>query len=223
MTSLELAQDGALFLPKALNESAIEEIERALMQLPQGEPGLRLAQLAELHSMLGPVGAVGSNAVTYLGPKARPVRVILFDKTADQNWSLTWHQDRTVAVRTRIETEGFGPWTVKSGIQHVAPPQSLLDRMLTMRVHLDPVDEDNAPLLVAKGSHRLGRIAEKDVPTVVANSAIHICTAMRGDIWLYSTPILHASAAAKKPSRRRVLQLDYSADSLPNGLEWAGI
>jgi hypothetical protein len=39
---------------------------------------------------------------------------------------------------------------------------------------------------------------------------------------VYATPILHASARAAKPSRRRVLQLLYCADDLPPGLAWLG-
>jgi len=168
-------------------------------------------------------GFIGRHAAQHLGQTAQPVRVILFDKTPEQNWSLAWHQDRTIAVRNRIDIAGFGPWTIKSGIQHVAPPQSLLDRMLTIRVHMDSTDANNAPLLIARGSHKYGRIAEGEVLPLVENSLVHACLADRGDIWLYATPILHASEAARMPRHRRVLQIDYSADSLPDGLEWMGI
>ena len=81
----------------------------------------------------------------------------------------------------------------------------------------------NAPLLIALGSHRLGRIAEGDVEAHVRSSTIHACLAQRGDIWLYATPILHASEASAAPTRRRVLQIDYSADTLPTPLEWLGV
>ena len=50
-----------------------------------------------------------------------------------------------------------------------------------------------------------------------------VCEAEAGDVWLYATPILHASEAAKVPTRRRVLQVDYAAGDLPGGLEWAGV
>jgi len=71
---------------------------------------------------------------------------------------LAWHQDRTIAVVRRKDIEGFGPWTVKSGWPHVAPPFELLAEMVTLRIHLDPVTEANAPLLIAPGSHRFGRV-----------------------------------------------------------------
>lgn len=220
---LTLATDGAQHIPAALDADSLATIEAALATQPTDRAGLRLASLPALTVMLSATGPIGRHAAALLGDAARPVRAILFDKSATTNWSLGWHQDRTIAVRQRIDTPGFGPWTVKSGIQHVAPPQSLLDRMLTLRLHLDPVDAHNAPLLVAPGSHRHGRVAESEVATLVDRCGTHACLAAPGDIWLYATPILHASDAATTPRHRRILQLDYSADPLPGGLEWLGV
>ncbi|MHA6769941.1 phytanoyl-CoA dioxygenase family protein [Sphingobium ummariense] len=220
---LTLAADGAQFIPAALDAPTLVAIEIALAHLPADQPGLRLANLPALAAMLAPTGAIGRHAAAHQGTDTKAVRAILFDKSPATNWSLGWHQDRTIAVAARIETPGFGPWTIKSGIQHVAPPQALLDRMLTLRIHLDPVDADNAPLLIAPGSHRHGRVAGADIPALVARCGTHACLADRGDIWLYATPILHASDAARMPRHRRVLQLDYSADDLPGRLEWLGV
>lgn len=199
------------------------ELERLLADQPRDVAGVRQFGLEGLRPILNADGPVGRLAAEVLGPAARPVRAILFDKTAAANWALPWHQDRVIAVRERIEVEGFGPWSRKHGAVHVAPPFPLLARMLTLRVHLDPVPETNAPLLVAPGSHRRGRIAETDVPAVVAACGVVPCLADPGDIWLYATPILHASDRATAVNRRRVLQVDYSADALPGGLEWLGV
>ena len=57
-------------------------------------------------------------AASILGPECLPVRAILFDKNADQNWSLGWHQDRTIAVRQRIDIDGFGPMARLFPAQH---------------------------------------------------------------------------------------------------------
>lgn len=157
-----------------------------------------------------------------LGPECLPVRAILFDKNADQNWSLGWHQDRTIAVKQRIDVEGFGPWSIKSGMTHVEPPFDLLAGMVTVRVHLDAVPVTNAPLLVAPGSHKRGRIPAVEIPNVVSQCGVIPCLADAGDIWLYATPILHASQASVAPLHRRVLQVDYAVSQLPGGLEWLG-
>jgi ectoine hydroxylase-related dioxygenase (phytanoyl-CoA dioxygenase family) len=153
----------------------------------------------------------------------RPVRAIFFDKTSEINWTLGWHQDRVIVVRERIDVDGFGPWTRKHGSFHVAPPFEVLAAMTTLRLHLDDVPPSNAPLLIAPGSHREGRVAEKDIGRVVEQCGVERCLAQSGDVWLYATPILHASASASSPARRRVLQVDYAVGGLPGGLEWLGL
>lgn len=198
-------------------------MEQALAGLPPEEAGTRLHGIHALNSLLATQGCVGTVAAEILGPSAKPVRAILFNKTTEANWGLGWHQDRTICVKERREVEGFGPWTVKRGMNHVAPPFDLLSRMVILRVHLDDVPETNAPLLVAPGSHRLGRVAVNDVSEAVERCGIHACTANAGDVWLYATPILHASDASTSPNSRRVLQVDYAAFELPGGLEWLGV
>ena len=146
-----------------------------------------------------------------------------FDKTPNSNWAVGWHQDRTIVVRERRKVEGFGPWSRKDGLLHVTPPMEILAAMATLRIHLDACGPGNAPLRIALGSHRLGRIPAGDVAERASRFPQVDCLAEAGDVWAYSTPILHASERARTPSRRRVLQVDYAADRLPGGLEWAGI
>jgi Phytanoyl-CoA dioxygenase (PhyH) len=189
---------------------------------PADQAGVRLFGVTNLLSFLDCNGPVGAVAASILDETCRPVRAILFNKTPSANWALGWHQDRAIAVVEPVDVEGFGPWTRKHGALHVAPPFEVLARMVTLRLHLDDVPLTNAPLLIAPGSHRLGRIAEADVPDVVQRCGVATCTAIAGDIWLYATPILHASQAATNPGHRRVLQVDYAACDLP-GLQWLGI
>jgi hypothetical protein len=55
---------------------------------------------------------------------------------------------------------------------HVELPFELLSCMVTLRVHIDQVSPSNAPLLIAPGSHKLGRIAEDDVRDVVRRGSV---------------------------------------------------
>jgi ectoine hydroxylase-related dioxygenase (phytanoyl-CoA dioxygenase family) len=217
------SRDGAQRMRSAVSTAALHDIGNAVADLPPERAGIRLHGITALRPFLVRTGLVGAVATRALGQACQPVRAILFDKTPASNWSLAWHQDRTIAVTERIEVDGFGPWTVKSGQLHVAPPFDLLAGMVTLRVHLDPVSPTNAPLLIAPGSHRLGRIAEAEVPNVVRRCGTFACVADAGDIWLYATPILHASEAALEPVRRRVLQVDFATGELPGGLKWLGV
>ncbi len=220
-TSLRLECDGAERL-----EGVVRGILPALISIANRTAvvaGARLHGDKELVRLLDRGGAIGRLAVQRLGAEARPVRAILFDKSPQTNWGLGWHQDRTIAVHARRDVPGFGPWTVKRGMVHVAPPIELLEGMLTIRAHLDDVPPENAPLLIAPGSHRFGRIAEDGISGVVQACGVAECLAAAGDVWLYATPILHASESSRRPGRRRVLQIDYASEELPGGLEWLGI
>lgn len=216
-----VTQGAELF--KGALQPCIEDLEAALSVLPQGEAGIRLYGIEVLAPLLASTGCLGAVAASVLGASAKPVRAILFNKSPETNWSLAWHQDRTICVKEKSEAPGFGPWTVKSGMVHVAPPFDLLTRMVTLRAHLDDVPLANAPLLIAPGSHTHGRVAVTDVNDVIGLCGIASCIAEAGDVWLDATPILHASEAASLPTSRRVLQVDYAAEELPWDLEWLGV
>ncbi len=203
--------------------AVLDELEAVLATCPRHRAGVRLQGVAGLRPLLAFDGLIGRIATEHLGLSAQPVRAILFDKTPGTNWALGWHQDRTIAIRARHDVAGYGPWSIKSGIYHVEPPFALIEAMVTLRVHLDDVPADNAPLLVAPGSHCLGRLRESGIEAAVARCGTATCLATRGDIWVYATAILHASAASAGHAHRRVLQVDYSADTLPDPLAWSGL
>ncbi len=219
---LTVAKDGAQRIQAAVL-SSLSDICAALRDLPSDQAGIRIYGIEALRPLLAVEGIIGAIAADFLGRRCRAVRAILFDKTGETNWSLAWHQDRTICVQRRIDVEGYGPWTTKGGMQHVAPPFDLLARMLTLRVHLDDVPPENSPLLIAPGSHIAGRVPVEEYGEVVARCGSYACLAKAGDVWAYATPILHASEAASVADHRRVLQIDYSADELPGGLDWLGV
>jgi len=156
-----------------------------------------------------------------LGTKAVVVRSTLFDKTDGANWKVPWHQDVTIAVRDRIESEGFAPWSVKEGVLHVQPPTEVLEHMVTIRVHLDACPASNGALRVMPGTHHLGRINQNDAPQHVIEDEAICCEAAAGEALIMRPLLLHASSVATKPSHRRVLHFDYASTTLPNGLCFA--
>ena len=148
------------------------------------------------------------------------VRAIYFDKTADANWLVTWHQDLTLAIRERLEVSGFGPWSVKEGVPHVQPPVKLLERMLTVRLHLDDADEDSGALQVLPGSHRNGLLPAADISAFRQRVPEVICNVAAGDAMLMRPLLLHSSSRSKLPRHRRVLHIEFAAFALPAGLQW---
>ncbi len=125
-------------------------LEAALREVPQLAAGTRLRGDAELTDLLARAGPQFL-AADAIGKGARPVRAVLFNKAPESNWALGWHQDRTICVRARRDVAGFANWTVKQGMLHVEPPFGLLERMATMRVHLDDAGPRQCPVVNRAG------------------------------------------------------------------------
>jgi hypothetical protein len=156
-----------------------------------------------------------------LGPAAFPVRALWFDKTAEANWKVPWHQDLAIAVAERREVPGFTGWSMKDGVPHVHPPAETLEGMFTVRLHLDACGPENGPLRVLPGSHRGGRLEAVDIAHWREHNAAVECVVPRGGALLLRPLLLHASSAALRPGHRRVLHLEFAAAELPGGLRWA--
>ncbi len=155
-----------------------------------------------------------------LGPAARPVRGILFDKTPTANWKVPWHQDLSIAVRQRVDAPGYGPWSVKAGVPHVQPPVDVLASMLTIRLHLDDCFADHGPLRVLPGSHAVGVLDAAGIGRWRGRVAEVAAVIGRGGAVLMRPLLLHASSAATVPARRRVVHIEFAAGPLPGGVEW---
>lgn len=149
-----------------------------------------------------------------------PVRAIYFDKSAEANWLVPWHQDLTLALRERIEVPGFGPWSAKDGIPHVQPPVALLEQMLTARFHFDDADESNGALRVLPGSHLLGRLSAERIQELRREQPDFLCAVSAGDAVRMRPLLLHASSRSLSPRHRRVLHIEYAGFSLPGKLCW---
>lgn len=147
-----------------------------------------------------------------------PVRSILFDKTPDENWPVAWHQDLTIAVEKEHKVDGYGPWSRKDSVTHVQPPVELLERMVTIRLHLDDTPARNGALRVIPGSHRAGRFSSDSV--IDPREAVD-CECAAGDALIMVPLILHSSRRAERPTRRRILHFEYArASDLTPPLQW---
>jgi ectoine hydroxylase-related dioxygenase (phytanoyl-CoA dioxygenase family) len=225
-----IERDGFAVVENVIDEEAVEQILTGFKNLKTGLAfnqragkafGIRnllnalpqaraVANSAQLRALVEPV----------LGHEVRVVRGIYFDKHRDANWKVAWHQDLTIAVRQKIEVEGYGPWSVKAGILHVQPPVAVMENMLTLRLHLDDTDESSGALRVLPGSHRYGRIDVQEIQRQKEQQGATICSVHRGGVMLMRPLLLHASSASTNPGHRRVLHFEYSSADLPRGMEW---
>lgn len=216
-------RDGHALLPAALDDGQIERLLGDLqrLQLQPLRGGIRrIEQLSPAVAELTAAPALLQLIQPHLAAPARLVRALYFNKTPQNNWLVSWHQDRTVAVARRFEAEGWGPWSLKEGVWHVQPPLAVLEQMVTLRLHLDDAGRDNGCLKLIPGSHRLGIMRSEECVTQ-AEGAVVYCEVRRGDVLLMRPHVLHASDKSAVPANRRILHFEYCAFELPAGVTWA--
>ena len=159
---------------------------------------------------------------------ALAVQCTLFDKTPARNWLVAWHQDLSVPVQGHTADSAWRGWSDKQGVGFVQAPAAWLERLLAVRLHIDPCGADAGPLRVVPASHRHGRLALKPGDSGARMHALRqslgevTCTAQAGDALLMRPLIAHASSRMAKggPARRRVLHLVFAPPGLPDGLQW---
>lgn len=160
-------------------------------------------------------------ARTILDEEPQLVRAIFFDKNPEKNWLVSWHQDKTVSVNKRHHIDGWGPWSLKDNTHHVQPSESVLNKMVTFRIHLDDSNADNGCLKVIPNSHTSGVLTQLEIDSLVKKAIFVECEANAGDMLIMRPLILHASSKAKLPKHRRVIHLEFSGYDLPNDVFWS--
>ena len=206
----------------------LDELEQALASTLADDPAIRggegtvfaarnVLRLWPLAASVWHRPALLGVLTAALGEDFGLVRPLYFDKPPGHSWALPWHKDLTVAVRdNRIGGSHFARPTRKAGVPHAEAPTHLLEDMLTARIHLDNVTDENGPLKVVPGSHREGKSLRLDGPVVTLHAAA-------GDVLLIRPLVAHCSNRSLDDTarHRRILHLEFAATpTLPDGYEW---
>jgi ectoine hydroxylase-related dioxygenase (phytanoyl-CoA dioxygenase family) len=191
------------------------------LDLTSGRAGIRnILELVPSVNKLAHSQEIRSLVELILGDTARVVRGIFFDKQPNANWKVPWHQDLSIAVKQHLDLPDYHPRSIKAGIPHVQPPTAILERMLTVRIHLDRTDESNGALKVIPGSHHQGKLTTSQIDEWKQLNLSVSCNCQAGGVLLMRPLLLHSSSIAIAPSHRRIVHLEYAAYQFTNGLEW---
>jgi ectoine hydroxylase-related dioxygenase (phytanoyl-CoA dioxygenase family) len=158
-------------------------------------------------------------ARAWAGPGAAPYRATLFDKSPAANWLVVWHQDTTLPLQSRCDAQGWGPWSLKAGIDYAHAPARALCEVIALRVHLDDCDDDNGPLRVLPGTQELGVLSDaqlQECARAIPEVRLHVAA---GGVIAMRPLLAHASSKTRNDRSRRVLHIEYApAVELEQGL-----
>jgi len=146
-----------------------------------------------------------------LGGAALPFRATLFDKSPTSNWLVVWHQDTALPLCERREVPGWGPWSIKDGVNYAHAPASALEQVLALRLHLDDSIAENGPLRVLPGTHSLGVLSDQALGDLSRQIVSIDCTVPRGGILAMRPLVVHSSSKSQSNVPRRILHLEYAA------------
>src|SRR5882724_13666631 len=164
-TKQRIDAHGFAVVPGALRQNEMDTLRADIDKTP-----LRRSRAGARH-MLGnaSVAALASDprllniACRVLGGGGRLFRETLFDKSPTSNWLVVWHQDTALPLLERREIPGWGPWSVKEGVNYAHAPASALSQVLALRIHLDDSTHENGPLRVLPGTHTLGVFTDESL------------------------------------------------------------
>jgi hypothetical protein len=142
-----------------------------------------------------------------LGHAAIPFGATLFDKSPSSNWLVAWHQDTGLPLVKKTEEPGWGPWSIKEGVNYAHAPSEALEQVLALRVHLDDSESANGPLRVIPETHCDGVLSDSEIKKRASTSQGVECTVARGGVIAMRPLIIHASKA-ENDSPGRVLHIE---------------
>lgn len=211
---------GYAFADIELTSQQCSHVAAALPVVPPSRGGVRNLLSHPTVVQLLTHAALGRCLWTLVGRDLVAVRATLFDKTVDSNWRVQWHQDRSIAVRERLDVSGYGPWRTKSGSVTVEAPAQVLAQMIAVRIHLDASGPGNGPLQVIAGSHLAGKLSDEEIRASVEDSeAVELC-APQGAMLFMRPLLLHASTKAELSDHRRVLHVEFAPVDAISPLHW---
>jgi ectoine hydroxylase-related dioxygenase (phytanoyl-CoA dioxygenase family) len=219
-----IREQGFAIIPNVLGRTDVDALlaELSRTELPRSRAGIRHALRLPAVARIASSAPLLEIAQEALGGDVFPFRATLFDKSQTANWLVVWHQDTALPLRERRETPGWGPWSIKDGVNFARAPVTALSRVLALRVHLDDSTAENGPLRVLPGTHTLGVLTDKALHDLSTRIAAVNCLVSRGGVLAMRPLIVHASSKSQAEIPRRVLHIEYaSSRQVANDLELA--
>jgi hypothetical protein len=228
---VDLQQNGYAWFREAVDRNGImqigEELQKAIDRSSEGSVIKGSKQVVGVRNLIAvwPASLDLANRLLKLLPDnvagtLQLVRILFFDKPPGRSWALPLHRDETIAIAQHPAADqmpnGYSRPTTKAGVFHIVASPELLDRMLTLRLHLDVMDDQNGALYVVPGSHtqREGTPEPDQVRTLAASA---------GDLMLMRPRLLHGSKESSEACSygRRILHFEFAPiDGLPKPLRW---
>jgi ectoine hydroxylase-related dioxygenase (phytanoyl-CoA dioxygenase family) len=216
----EFQRNGYVIFPQLIEQDLIRQLQKAIAKYTtkctikhsrQSAYGIRDLdrKIPEIKNL-----AFSSLLLTILqkysnSQELQLIKAIFFNKNINHNWLVSWHQDKTIAVKEKISLPNFKNWTVKQGVPHAQPPLEILEKIITIRIALNNTDCHNGALKIIPQSHQLGILDRQEIEQITNLQTPLICSLKAGDALIMHPLILHSSSKSLNQSDRGTIHLEY--------------
>ncbi|MGE0643051.1 MAG: phytanoyl-CoA dioxygenase family protein [Nitrospira sp.] len=207
-----LAEDGYAIIPGVLSKNDCERLldELAGWTVDRSRAGIQHLMKCPPISSLAQDKRLHALAKAALTGTATPFRAPLFEKTPKSNWLVAWHQDTALPIERKFASPEWGPWSKKSGIIYAHAPAWALDRIVTLRIQLDPGAQHDGSLRVIPRSHLKGVLSDSEIHRLTEHEIPAECLVPQGGVLIMKPLIIHASSKSRSNAPRRVVHIEYA-------------
>jgi hypothetical protein len=216
----EFSDAGFVLLEDIVAPAACDQLGSHLSALAEHDAGSRILLERPWCRELASAIAQDSRIAPFLPPDPVSIQCTLFDKRTEKNWLVGLHQDLSIPVQARVDLPECSGWSIKEGQLFVQPPVQVLEQLVAVRVHVDACFADNGPLRVVRGSHKDGRLSQREAARKREAIGETVLPAGRGSSLIMRPLLLHASSRSTSNAPRRVLHFLFGPPELPFGLSW---
>lgn len=146
--------------------------------------------------------------VESIDPNAKLVKATFFNNAPKEAYYQNWHQAKGsffVAKNANVSLETI--------------PDEILSRIFCIRIHLDDIQEGNGQQFVLPSSHNK-RFTTEEINLLSNNSHFYAPDLHTGTVLLMNALLLTNFSVPASFRRRRVLHLEFTSCTLPDGWEW---
>ncbi len=225
----QLDKNGFIVIPDIYTDPEVGQIIKIIDQAPaHGDTFRKTKDLFAIRQFIKTIPSITplifNDKLLYIihqlfGAGYFVTKAIYFDKPAQSNWFVAYHQDLTISVDKKENIEGYGPWTVKQDQFGVQPPLQILQNNFTIRIHLNDTDKNNGALKVVPGSNLKGLYRPEAINWAIEKETL--CEVKKGGIMIMRPLLLHASNRTTNNTPRRVIHIEFSNAKLPSAINWS--
>jgi hypothetical protein len=213
--------NGFAIIPEVFGAPELDNISRELETAPlkRSRAGIRHLLSVPAIATLARDSRLLNLATAALSCEPVPLRATLFDKSAETNWLVVWHQDTALPLLERREVPGWARGRRSAASSTLMPRRQSLSRLWRCAFISTIRHQTMGRSVFCRERTRWGVLSDDQIHAAAQRIEPVECTLARGGVFAMRPLLVHASSKVVTDAPRRVIHFEYAASAaLAHGL-----